>query len=30
MYMPGISKLVELKRNPNHNYLNKLLEIYFK
>ncbi len=24
------SELVELKRNPTHNHLNELFEIYFK
>ncbi len=28
MYMSGKSELVELKRNPTHNYLNELFEIY--
>jgi hypothetical protein len=30
MYMSGKSELVELKRNPTHNHLNELFEIYFK
>lgn len=30
MYMSGKSELIELKRNPTHNYLNELFEIYFK
>ena len=30
MYMSGNSELVELIRNPTHNYLNELFEIYFK
>ena len=28
MYMSGKSELVELKRNPTHNSLNELSEIY--
>lgn len=28
--MSGKSELVGLKRNPTHNYLNELFEIYFK
>ena len=27
MYMSGKSELIELKRNPTHNYLNELFEI---
>jgi hypothetical protein len=29
-YTCQVSELVELKRNPTHNYLNELSEIYFK
>lgn len=30
MYMSDKSELVGLKRNPTHNYINELFEIYFK
>lgn len=30
MHALGNSKLAELIRNPAHNYLNELFEIYFK
>lgn len=30
MYLSGKSELVGLKRNPTHNYINELFEIYFK
>jgi hypothetical protein len=30
MYVSGKSELVELKRNPTHNYVTELFEIYFK
>lgn len=30
MYALGNSELVELTRNPTHNYLNESSEIYFK